>query len=59
MRSMMLFTIVAAALTAKADYWMTFCKTPDGRQYSQVGYVKTDTNTRPPWGGPHRKGVHR
>ena len=59
MRSMMLFTIVAAALTAKADYWMTICKTPGGQQYSQVGYVKPDTNTRPPWGWPHRKGVHR
>ena len=38
----MLVALVAAALTAKADYWMTFCKTPDGRQYSQVGYVKPD-----------------
>ena len=42
MRSIMLFAVFAAALTAKADYWMTFCKTPDGRQYSQVGYVKPD-----------------
>ena len=44
MRSMMLFTIVAAALTAKADYWMTFCRTPGGQQYSQVGYVKPDAD---------------
>ena len=42
MRSIMLFAIFAAALTARADYWMTFCKTLDGRQYSQVGYVKPD-----------------
>ena len=40
----MLVALVAAALTAKADYWMTFCKTPDGRQYSQVGYVKPDAD---------------
>ena len=35
---------VAVSLTAKADYWMTFCKTPGGQQYSQVGYVKPDTD---------------
>ena len=34
----------AVALTARADYWMTFCKTPGGLQYSQVGYVKPDTD---------------
>ena len=33
---------VALAAVARADYWMTFCKTLDGRQYSQVGYVKPD-----------------
>ena len=44
MRSMMLFTIFAAALTAKADYWMTFCRTPGGQQYSQFGYVKPDAD---------------
>ena len=44
MRSMMLFTIFAAALTAKADYWMTFCKTPGGQQYSQFGYVNPDAD---------------
>lgn len=42
-------TIVAmmsalAGLTARADYWMTFCKTPGGKQYSQVGYVKPDAD---------------
>ena len=40
-----LLVIVAAvmmATVAKADYWMTFCKTPGGRQYSLVGYVKPD-----------------
>ena len=34
--------VVAASLIAKADYWMTFCKTPGGQQYSQVGYAKPD-----------------
>ena len=34
----------AVALTARADYWMTFCKTPGGQQYSQVGYVKPDAD---------------
>ena len=32
----------AVSLTEKADYWMTFCKTPGGNQYAQVGYVKPD-----------------
>ena len=40
----MLVALVAAALTAKADYWMTFCKTPGGQQYSQIGYVKPDSD---------------
>ncbi len=35
---------LAFAFTAKADYWMTFCKTPGGKQYSQVGYVKPDAD---------------
>ena len=35
---------IAMAIVAKADYWMTFCKTPGGRQYSQVGYVKPDAD---------------
>ena len=34
--------VLAASLAAKADYWMTFCKTLDGRQYSQIGYAKPD-----------------
>ena len=34
----------AVSLTAKADYWMTFCKTPGGNQYAQVGYVKPDAD---------------
>ena len=33
---------VAMAMAAKADYWMTFCKTPGGQQYSQIGYAKPD-----------------
>lgn len=36
--------VIAASLLARADYWMTFCKTLDGRQYSQVGYVKPDAD---------------
>ena len=34
----------AVSLTAKADYWMTFCKTPGGIQYAQVGYVKPNAD---------------
>ena len=35
----------AAAMAARADYWMTFCKTPGGgQQYAQVGYVKPDAD---------------
>ena len=40
----MLMALAAMAIVAKADYWMTFCKTPGGRQYSQVGYVKPDAD---------------
>ena len=36
--------IVALAMAARADCWMTFCKTPSGQQYSQVGYVKPDAD---------------
>ena len=35
---------VIVATVARADYWMAFCKTLDGRQYSQVGYVKPDAD---------------
>ena len=35
---------VMMAIVAKADYWMTFCKTPGGQQYSQVGYAKPDAD---------------
>ena len=42
------FLVIAAAVmmatAAKADYWMTFCKTPGGQQYSQVGYAKPDAD---------------
>ena len=40
----MLVVFIAATIAAKADYWMTFCKTPGGQQYSQVGYVKPDAD---------------
>ena len=35
---------IAMLVAARADYWMTFCKTPGGQQYSQVGYVKPDAD---------------
>ena len=45
MRKMILaMTAVALASAARADCWMTFCKTPGGQQYSQVGYVKPDAD---------------
>ena len=39
----MIITMVGV-MSVKADYWMTFCKTPGGQQYSQVGYVKPDAD---------------
>ena len=40
MRKMLIMMAVAAlAISAKADYWMTFCKTPGGQQYSQIKQV--------------------
>ena len=44
MKSMVLAVVLAAALSAKADYWMTLCTTPSGQQYSQIGYVKPDAD---------------
>ena len=45
MRKMILaMTAVALASAARADCWMTSCKTPGGQQYSQVGYVKPDAD---------------
>ena len=41
-KSLMVLAAIALSLAAKADYWMTFCKTPGGQQYSQVGYVRPD-----------------
>ena len=39
-----LSAFVVMTLSARADYWMTFCKTPGGQPYSQVGYVKPDAD---------------
>ena len=39
-----LSAFVVMTLSARADYWMTFCKTPGGQQYSQVGYVRPDAD---------------
>ena len=44
MNKIVMLVVFAAALAARADYWMTFCKTPGGQQYSQVGYAKPDAD---------------
>ena len=44
MKKIIMLVALAAAMAAKADYWMTFCKTPSGQQYAQVGYVKPDAD---------------
>lgn len=45
MHKMILSMITVAMVSAAwADCWMTFCKTPGGQQYSQVGYVKPDAD---------------
>ena len=44
MKNIFMLVVFISALMAKADYWMTFCKTPSGQQYSQVGYVKPDAD---------------
>ena len=44
MRKVAILIVFFAAMAAKADYWMTFCKTPGGQQYSQVGHVEPDAD---------------
>ena len=44
MRTIVMIAALVISLAAKADYWMTFCKTPGGQQYAQVGYVKPDAD---------------
>ena len=44
MKKLVVLVAFVAAMAAKADYWMTFCKTPGGNQYAQVGYVKPDAD---------------
>ncbi len=44
MKKLVVLVALVAAMAAKADYWMTFCKTPGGQQYAQVGYVKPDAD---------------
>ena len=44
MKLILILVVSAVAMAAKADYWMTFCRTLDGRQYSQVGYAKPDVD---------------
>ena len=43
-KMLLMVAVLAVAMAAKADYWMTFCKTPSGNQYAQVGYVKPDAD---------------
>lgn len=44
MKKIAMLVVFALTMAARADYWMTFCKTPGGQQYSQVGYVKPDVD---------------
>lgn len=44
MKTISMLVVFVAAIAARADYWMTFCKTPGGNQYAQVGYVKPDAD---------------
>ena len=44
MKKLVVLVAFVAAMAAKADYWMTFCKTPGGQQYSQLGYVNPDAD---------------
>lgn len=44
MKKLVVLVAFVAAMAARADYWMTFCKTPGGQQYAQVGYVKPDAD---------------
>ena len=44
MKKVVILVVLFAAMVAKADYWMTFCKTPGGQQYSQIGYAKPDAD---------------
>lgn len=39
-----MIAVIVLSMAAKADYWMTFCKTPGGQQYSQVGYAQPDAD---------------
>ena len=38
MKKLVVLVVLVAAMTAKADYWMTFCKTPGGQQ-SRGGFA--------------------
>ena len=44
MKKLVVLAALVAAKAARVDYWMTFCKTPGGQQYAQVGYVKPDAD---------------
>ena len=44
MKMIFISAVLATAMVARADYWMTFGRMPSGQQYSQVGYVKPDAD---------------
>ena len=41
---LIVIALIAMSFSARAEYWMTFCKTPGGQQYSQIGYAKPDAD---------------
>ena len=43
-KMLLMVAVLAVAMAAKADCWMTFCKMPGGQQYSQVWYVRPDAD---------------
>ena len=37
MKKFIILFVFAASMAAKADYWMTFCRTPSGRHFNRNG----------------------
>ena len=44
MKLVLIVAMTLLSFVARADHWVTMCKTPEGRQYTQVGYVKPDAD---------------
>ena len=42
MASVVMALLAGRVEPAMADYWMTFCRTPNGQRYAQVGSMKPD-----------------